>query len=175
MSKLTYILRLLFDLLIAFRAETCLNPFKWLAAMFVRVCIIYALCIYGDQFPSYFQMDEGSSIGALCYDLFLIVPLCLFVLWWAFTSLIMFLSVLYYRPGARTNSADYSEISRFIEWRDNAMKYMSYPDAQKLMQASALLNNLDKSSPEARLQLDRINNAMKFMSYTEALDFLRGK
>lgn len=175
MSNPIYILSLLFDLLIAFRVTTCLNSFKWMATMFVRGCIVYALCIYGDQLSSYFQMDESNSIGAVCYDLFLIVPLCLFALWWAFTSGLMLLGVLYNRPGARTNSADYREISRFIEWRDNSMKYMSYPDAQKLIQASAVLNNLDKSSPEASLQLDRINNVMKFMSYTEALDYLRGK
>ena len=51
---------------------------------------------------------------------------------------------------------------------------MSYQDGSELMRDTGLLNNLNVQDPEAKRQLDYINNKMRFMSYTESLDFLRG-
>jgi hypothetical protein len=111
----------------------------------------------------------------------LVVPVCLFVLWYFFTTLLMFLGALY---GGFGNSnidntpvqTEYSEIQKFLDWRNNKMKFSSYEQSMQLMRDTAILNNLQaaQNDPEVRKTLDFLSNKMKFMSYSDSLDFLRG-
>ena len=176
MNNVIFIFRLVYDLFIAFKAETCLQPSKWLVAMLVRGATFTLFCLHQDQFFTCFQMDRGETMGALCYDLFLILPLCLFLLWYFFTTLLMFLGVLYFKPASNNNRVkpSYPEIQRLLEWRENKMRFVTYQDATQLMRDTAIINNLDPVNPEARKMHDYINNKLQFMSYSEGCEFLRG-
>ena len=100
----------------------------------------------------------------------------IFLLWYFFTTLTMFLAPFYSGKGFYgSSSEDFSEINRFIQWRDNRIKFSSYQDGAQLMRDSAVINNLDQNDPEARRMLSYFNSQMKFMSYEDSLKFLRGK
>jgi len=165
---LTYIL----DVLIRFKAETCTNPRKWIITMVVRGIILYLIPVQAiiDKFP----MDRNETLSAVLYDFLVPVPIALFLLWYYGTSILMFLAVVYYRKPS-PNESEFAEIDKFLSWRETRMKNMPYSEAQQLMAETSILNNLDRSNPEAKKQLEYMNSQMRHMSYTDSLEFLRGK
>ena len=173
---LRFIFLFILDIFVLFTTRIPLNFFRWLVTMVVRGYIFTILCINQDYFFSHFQMDRNVTIGSFFYDFFFMLPLLIFMLWYFFTTLIMFLAPIYSGRGFNGSpSEDFSEINRFIQWRDNKIKYSSYQDAAQLMRDSAVINNLDYNDPEARKVLSYFNSQMKFMSYSDSLKFLRGK
>ena len=142
--------------------------------MIIRGIIIYFILVHMEAILRLVPVNRDETFKAVLYDLLIPVPVMLFLLWYIGTSILMFLAVAFYNPSS-PKAGEYEEIDKFLDWRDNKMKFMSYPEAQKLMQDSSILNNLDKSNPEAKQTLDYINNKMRFMSYPESLEFLKGK
>ena len=177
---LSYIFLFILDAVILFSTRIPLHFFRWIVIMVVRGYIFFFLGANLDRIIARFPMETAETFHAFCYDFFIVVPIIIFLLWYFFTTLTMFLAPFYasnsfgYTTRPVSNSNDYSQINRFLNWRDNKMKFSSYKENTELMQQSAILNNLDQNDPEARKTLDYINNKMRFMSYQESLNFLKG-
>ena len=172
-----YVLLFILDVFILFTTRIPLHFFRWVVTMVVRGYIFYfVFFIYNGNMFSLSVNSYDISSKAIFHDLFVIIPIVIFQLWYFITTFVMFLAPFYSGNSFSVNSSDdFSEINRFINWRNNKMKFSSYKENTQLMRDSAILNNLDQNDPEARKTLNYINNKMRFMSYQESIEFLKGK
>jgi len=167
-----YVLLFMADVLVLFNTRIPLNFFRWLTMIVVRVFLIYQ---FGDKLMIWFPMNRAETFSSFLYDFLIVIPIIVFSLYYFFSTLVMFLAPFYSGSNAFSGNGEYTEINRFLDWRNNKMKFSSYGDSAQLMRDSAILNNLDQNDPNARKTLDYINNQMRFMSYSESLNFLRGQ
>ncbi len=106
----------------------------------------------------------------------------LFILYWLLTSILMFLGALYGRFGYTESEnevpvqIDYEPIEKFLDWRNNKMRFMDYKSSAQMLRDTAILENLKagQNDPEVRKTMNYISNKMRFKSYTDSLEFLRG-
>lgn len=169
----TYVIQILFW----FDTVICLRPMQWFLMVAVRGYLIYQFSLHENEFYLSFTPSREETFGGILYDLFVFLPVMLFLLWYFLTTLLLFLTAIYSGFGYRTfdDENEFSEIERFKSWRDNKMRFSSYGESAQLLRDSAILNNLDNNDPESRKVLKFINNKLKFMSYEEGVEFLRGK
>ena len=165
----------IFDIFLLFTTRIPLNFLRWLITMVVRGFIFFMLIYHQDQVFAHLKINESATFSAIVYDFFVIVPVLIFLLWYFFTTFTMFLAPFYSGGGFSMSSEDFSEINRFVQWRDNKIRFSSYQDGAQLMRETAVLNNLDQNDPEARKVLGYLNAQMRYMSYSDSLKFLRGK
>jgi len=168
--NLDYIILFILDVLVIFSARIPLNLFRWITTMAVRGYIFYIYGVYyHNKLLDYLTLPDGhTSIWGL--------PVILFMLWYFFTTLLMFLAPFYHSPGSDSflENETFDEIENFKQWRDNKMRFTDYKESTQLMRDTSVINNLDTKDPEARKTLSYINNKLRFMGYQEGLEFLRG-
>lgn len=157
-----------------------LKPF-WLVLFFVvRWFFIYNFN-YNNFFSSiqnFFGQGQTSSEQHWIYHLFINLPISLyllsFIVWTIWVTLASFRFYAFYNSVDTSNNRE--SINKFLDWRNNKMKYMSYSDSVKMMNDTSVLNTLNQNSnnKEVEKTLDYINNKMKYMSYSDSIKFLRG-
>ena len=170
-----------------FDLRICLNPLSCILMFVLRSIVFYFAYLHVDQIGN-FIIPQGEdfkvfSFSNLIYFLFLTLPLLAFTIWYSITTFFLFVGGIKSVFGFQTNfddedsivGEDYSEINRFLGWRNNKMRFMSYEDSAKIMVDTGVLNNLNTQDPEAKRTLDYINNRMRFKSYEDSLKYLRGE
>lgn len=164
-----------------FDLSICLNFVTCFPMLLFRGAFWAILALNWHAFDVYFTPSE-ETFKDLMFEIFVFAPVMIFILWYLVTSFFMFYCGLRSFGGLVTVvdndnvvGGDYSEINKFIDWRNNKMRFMSYEDSAKMMADTGVLNNLNTQDPEARRTLDYINNKMRFKSYPDALKMLRGE
>jgi hypothetical protein len=174
--NLNYVFLFILDAIVLFSYRIPMNFWRWLTTMVVRGYIFYIYSFYHEDLLKFIAPSPNFGFFDIIHNI-IGIGICLFCLWYFFTTLMLFMVAFTYKFGYATNSyygESFDEIERFKDWRDNKMKFSSYQEATQLMRDSSILNNLDSNDPEARKVLGYINNQMRFMGYKESLEFLRG-
>lgn len=169
----------LFDSLLGFNTMIILKPFWLIFFIIIRWSFIYSFNYdnFFDSLESFFGQGSISSEKHWLYHLLINLPVSIyllsFIIWTIWITLASFKYYAFYNSFEQSDS---SEIDKFLNWRDNKMKYMSYKDSVKMMNDTSILNTLNEGSKnkEVRKTLDYINNKMKYMSYPDSLKFLKG-
>ena len=167
-----------------FDFSICLSFLPCFIMLVSRIIAWYVFAKHDLAIYDYFTVGEEFTLKNISFFLFAVLPFFAFLIWYGLTTFFLFVGGVYSCCGLRTNfddsddvpvGQDYREIEKFLDWRNNKMRFKDYESSAQMMRDSAILNNLDKSDPEARKTLDYINNKMRFKSYPDSLDYLRGK
>lgn len=127
MDKLSYVLLFILDVTVIFSVRIPMNFFRWLVMIAFRAYAMYTYAYYyHEAVMNYITPSPGFSFGEVLHNLFSI-GVCIFILWYFITTLMMFLAVLY----KNNSGVDYQESSQFSKtfgYIENKLSFMGYEE-----------------------------------------------